>query len=238
MNKNLIHYFIIVCFCVQTSFYAQTNFSDLALTGKGDLVLVGEGVKLQPEAYNAYELMRNAALKEGISIQIISGYRSYERQKQIWNRKYAKFISKGMKPQKVNEKIIEYSTVPGTSRHHWGTEIDIIYRNAHVEKSYLTEDNYSGEGAYVKLKKWMDLNAERFGFYLVYTKKSTRKGFKYEPWHYSYKSLSKRFLKYFLKMDVQSLMNNKAIHGSEFFSDDFVKKYVSENILDINPKLK
>ena len=238
MNKNFIHYFIIVCFCVQTSFYAQTNFSDFALIGKGDLVLVGEDIKLQPEAYKAYEAMRSAALKEGISIQIISGYRSFGRQKQIWNRKYAKFISKGMKPQKVNEKIIEYSTIPGTSRHHWGTEIDIIDRNAHLEKSYLTEDNFSGEGAYVKLKKWMDLNAEKFGFYLVYTKKSTRKGFKYEPWHYSYKNLSKRCLKYFLKMDLQLLMNNKAIDGSEFFSDDFVEKYVSENILDINPKLK
>lgn len=238
MIKSFSHYFVIVCLCVQSSFYAQTSFSNLALTGKGDLALVGEGIKLQPETYEAYEVMRKAALKDGISIQIISGYRSFERQKQIWNRKYAKFISKGMKPQKANEKIIEYSTIPGTSRHHWGTEIDIIDRNAHVTKAYLIEENFSDEGAYAKLKKWMDLNAEKFGFYLVYTKKSTRKGFKYEPWHYSYKGLSKRCLKYFLEIDLQLLMRNKAIHGSEFFSDDFVQKYVSENILDINPKLK
>ena len=238
MKRNLIYCFIFIFCSFQTIAYAQLSYSELALTGRGDLKLVGDEVKLQPSVYNAYLKMREAALKEGVSIQIVSGYRSFDRQKQIWNRKYVKFISKGMKPQNAIDEIIKYSTIPGTSRHHWGTDIDIIDNNVAVKGGYLTEENYSDDGAYVKLKKWMDLNSERFGFYIVYTDNITRKGFKHEPWHYSYKELSYSCLSSFLKIDLLLLLRNLDIKGQVFFTNDFIEKYLNEYVSDINPILK
>ncbi|MFD1294413.1 M15 family metallopeptidase [Lutibacter holmesii] len=238
MSKNCTFFYFFMLLFVCKNLYAQTNVSQLALTGKGDMALVGDEVELQPQVYKAFKAMQSAALKDGIAIQIISGYRSFERQQQIWNRKYAKYVSLGLEPQEAIKKIIEYSTIPGTSRHHWGTEIDIIDGNMKVEKSYLIEKNYSEGGAYLKLKKWMDLHSERFGFYIVYTNNPERKGFKYEPWHFSYKDLSDKLLEEFLRLDLQTELKNKSIHGSEYFSAEFLEKYLNENILDINPNLK
>ena len=217
---------------------SQINYSVTALTGKGDLILVGEENKLQPEVYEAFTKMKNAALKEGISIEIASGYRSFKRQNSIWNRKYNSYILEGLVPKNAIDKIIEYSTLPGTSRHHWGTEIDIIDGSKKQPKDVLLTSNYEKGGVYFKLKQWMDKNATKFGFYLVYTNKSNRKGFKYEPWHFSYKKIAKPMLAQFINIDFSSFINSDILEGYNSITPHFIKKYTNENILDINPKLK
>ena len=123
----MIRYFL-CCFLLMLNFkvLSQNQFSPKALTGRGDLALVGSSFKLQKEAFDAFQDMKKAALKEGITIKIVSGYRSFNRQKNIWNRKYNLYISQGLVPNEALQKIIEYSTLPGSSRHHWGTDIDII----------------------------------------------------------------------------------------------------------------
>jgi len=75
-------------------------------------------------------------------------------------------------------------------------------------------------------------------FFLVYDNNPERKGFKYEPWHYSYKSISKPMLKEFLAVDFVIFLHNNDIAGSYLLSGDFLKKYISEQILDINLNLK
>ena len=65
-----------------------------------------------------------------------------------------------------------------------------------------------------------------------------RKGFKHEPWHFSYAPVSKKMLSLFLKSDLKKLIQKSEINGSEYFTDDFIEKYKSEYILDINPYLK
>ena len=62
-------------------FFCQDRYSEFALTGRGDLELVGDSYKLQKETYNAFIKMQQVALREGISIQIVSSYRSYNHQK-------------------------------------------------------------------------------------------------------------------------------------------------------------
>jgi len=79
---------------------------------------------------------------------------------------------------------------------------------------------------------------DSFGFYLVYTNDIDRKGFKYEPWHYSYAPLSKPFLKEYLKINLDSLFKDKKILGKEYFTEEFIKNYLKDYILDISPKLK
>ena len=119
------------------------------------------------------------------------------------------------------KKIIEYSTIPGTSRHHWGTDIDIIDANPMIQKNVLDPEKFKDGGPYFKLRNWLEKNAHSYGFYIVYTNDENRKGFKYEPWHYSYKSISKSMLQEFLKIDLIKLFENEDILGKEYLDTIF-----------------
>jgi len=234
----MLRYFL-CCFFLVLNFkgFSQNQFSVKALTGRGDLALVGTSFKLQKEAFDAFQEMKKAALKEGITIKIVSGYRSFNRQKKIWNRKYNLYISQGLVPNKALQKIIQYSTLPGMSRHHWGTDIEIIDTSVKAPNNLLVESNYDSKGAYFELKKWMDINSKSFGFYLVYTKNTERKGFKYEPWHFTYKPLSRPMLNALKKIDLIAFYKNLELDGNQYLTKEFLVKYTSENVLDINLSL-
>ncbi|MAJ38457.1 MAG: D-alanyl-D-alanine carboxypeptidase [Flavobacteriaceae bacterium] len=196
-------------------------------------------VQLLRKAFEAYTQMQKAALKEGISIESVSSYRSFARQKAIFERKYVRFTQNdGLSPQAAFEKIIEYSTIPGTSRHHWGTEIDIIDSSKPRIGDVLVEEKFHNNGPYVKLKKWMDVNAKNYGFYLVYTNDINRKGFNYEPWHYSFKELSKPMLDNYLSYDLKSVLRKANFKGADLLSEDLIERYIQEHIKDINPELR
>jgi len=237
--KNLKHILFLIVFLIFNSIesHSQSTIPTEELLGKGTPTLFGNGYKIRKEAYDSFLKLQAEALKEGITIAAVSSYRNFDHQKRIWNRKYKKFTSQGLSPQESIEKIIEYSTIPGTSRHHWGTDIDIYDTNVKQPTGILQTKNYHGNGVYCKLKDWMDTNAERFGFFLVYTDRYYRKGFKYEPWHYSYKPLSKLYLEDYRKLDISKLLKLEGLLGSEYFDATFINKYITENILDINPEL-
>ncbi|HMR43740.1 MAG TPA: M15 family metallopeptidase, partial [Saprospiraceae bacterium] len=88
---------------------------------------------LRKDAYEAFLKMREAALKDGIELKILSATRNFNRQKTIWEAKWNgsrlvenQDLSKTIpNPEKRALKILEYSSMPGTSRHHWGTDIDL-----------------------------------------------------------------------------------------------------------------
>ena len=71
----------------------------------------------------------------------------------------------------------------------------------------------------------MDANANDFGFYLVYTNTKQRKGFKYEPWHYSYKPLSKSYLNAYRKLNLKNIVTSENLMGSDHFSEAFINSY-------------
>ncbi|MFK5879428.1 MAG: M15 family metallopeptidase [Flavobacteriaceae bacterium] len=217
---------------------ADKEYSLKELIGKGTPTFYGDGYQLQKEAHESFLKMQEAALSDGINIEVVSSYRSYEHQTSIWTRKYNRFIADSLSPMNAIKKIIEYSTIPGTSRHHWGTDIDIIDANVERPESVLQTFHFENNGIFVNLKKWMDTNANKFGFYLVYTNDNDRKGFKYEPWHYSYKAISKEMLTQYQKIDIQELLKKDKLVGSDFFTDEFISNYINNNILDINPELK
>ncbi|MBQ4822272.1 M15 family metallopeptidase [Aquimarina sp. MMG016] len=215
----------------------QSQFSKDDLMGKSDPTLYGHGYKLQKEVYEAFLKMKAEAAKSGIKIKVVSSYRNYAHQNRIWERKYKKFTSEGLSPIQVIKKIVEYSTIPGTSRHHWGTDLDIVDGNPPQPKGLLLEKNFENNGPFCKFKEWMDKHAESFGFYLVYTDMKDRKGFKYEPWHYSYASLSIPMLKEYQKLDIKTELQKAKLMGSSHFTEDFIQQYIKENIFDINPQL-
>lgn len=217
---------------------AQEKYSEEILIGKGNPELFGDGIGLQDQAYKAFLEMQAAAKKDGISIRVVSGYRNYSRQKAIYERKYNLYTKDGLTPEAAIEKIIRYSTIPGTSRHHWGTDIDIIDGSKKVTGDVLVPSKFHGEGPFCKLKEWMDKNASDYGFYIVYTDNPNRKGFKYEPWHYSYQPISKPMLDAYLKLDIIEILKSDNLLGSESLTPEFMNTYIENNVSDINPALK
>ncbi|MFC4636250.1 M15 family metallopeptidase [Dokdonia ponticola] len=216
----------------------ETQISQDELLGKGNPLLTsGTGYRLRPEAATAFERLKTAALQDKIQVKVISSYRDYAHQNRIWERKYNRFRESGLSPTDSIKKIIEYSTIPGTSRHHWGTDIDLIDGTPKVTGDVLVPSKFYGTGPFCKFKEWMDKHANSFGFYLVYTDTLGRKGFKHEPWHYSYAPLSIPYLKKYKELDIKTRLQENKLLGSAHLTTPFINSYIKENILDINPYL-
>lgn len=215
----------------------EEEYSLVELMGKTTIDLYGDGYQLRKEAHEAFVAMKRAAYSSGIDLKIVSSYRSFDRQQVIFERKFQKYSDEGMAPIDAINKIIEYSTIPGTSRHHWGTDIDVIDGYRKVDGDVLVPSKYGEGQPFADFKKWMDENSEKFGFYLVYTDTPKRRGFKYEPWHYSYAPLSIPMLETYRSKNIMQIYKKEDFLGSEYFTSGFLRTYITDNILDINPKL-
>ncbi|MEZ4935455.1 MAG: M15 family metallopeptidase [Saprospiraceae bacterium] len=147
----------------------------------------GDAYFLRKETYESFKKMWTAAKADGIELRIISATRNFDRQKSIWEAKWtgARKIENGANasvkypdPKTRALKILEYSSMPGTSRHHWGTDMDIN-----------DLDNYTFEhGKGKEVYDWMVANAARFGFCQPYSPKGEQRpnGYNEEKWHWSY----------------------------------------------------
>ena len=215
----------------------EVTFTEEELTGRIDPDLYGEGIQLRKEAHDAFVEMKKAAYQDGIDIKVVSSYRGYERQRTIFERKYVLFTEEGLEPLEAVDKIIEYSTIPGTSRHHWGTDADLIDASKPTEGDVLVAEKFGPGGPFEDFKNWMDQHSEKYGFYLVYTDNPKRRGFKYEPWHYSYAPLSIPMLAAFRKMNIMKILQQDDFLGAEDLTAGFIRTYITDNILDINPDL-
>jgi zinc D-Ala-D-Ala carboxypeptidase len=141
-------------------------------------------VYLHTEAYQAFKKMHAAAMKEGIRLVVVSGTRSFYDQKIIWEHKWnsSRFAGASNGPDRAKS-ILRYSSVPGTSRHHWGTDMDLNSLSSAYYKS--------AQG--IKMYTWMTRNAHKFGFYQPFNADRSS-GYQEEKWHWSYVPLSKNYL--------------------------------------------
>lgn len=177
---------------------------------------------LLAEAAEAFEKMAAAAANDKVSLKIVSGFRSFVRQKQIWEDKFLGIRLVNSKnlaqvfpdtPEKRVIQILLYSAAPGTSRHHWGTDLDI--------NSVWPEDFESPEGRKVHL--WLKENAYHFGFFQPYTAGRSG-GYQEEKWHWSYKPISEKIL-----IEFQTHITRKHLtgfKGAESLPRDFFQEYV------------
>jgi D-alanyl-D-alanine carboxypeptidase len=156
---------------------------------------------LRKDTYTKFIEMYDAAKKEGVTLRIISGTRNFDDQKRKWSEKWEKFSRLGDSISIMKE-ILLFSSMPGTSRHHWGTDIDI---NS-VEVSYFQ----GGQGE--KVYKWLNENAIKYGFCQVYDDKkiTKRTGYELEKWHWSYMPLSSKYLKRYNELINYSMINGFA----------------------------
>lgn len=220
-----------------------TNQEDLTfsvdeLMGKANPKMYGNGYKLRKEVHESLVKLTAAAKNDGFSPYVVSSYRNYNHQKRIWDNKYIKYTrEQKLSPEKAIEKIIAYSTIPGTSRHHWGTDFDIIDGAKGVANNPLNERHFNKGGVYHEFKLWMNKHAEDFGFYEVYTNAKDRKGFKYEPWHFSYLPTSCEMLREYIDKGVIQIIQSSDIQGAKHITAEFLERYYNENVLDINAEL-
>lgn len=125
---------------------------------------------MRKEAADALEALFSSANKQGVSLGAVSGYRSFETQKQL----YASYV----KAQGEVE-ARKYSAVAGHSEHQTGLAMDVSGSNGKCAAS----DCFAGTAE----AKWLEINASQYGFIIRYPKgKEAITGYNYEPWHIRY----------------------------------------------------
>jgi D-alanyl-D-alanine carboxypeptidase len=192
-----------------------------------------EAMYLRKEAIASFVKMYDAAKKEGVNLKIISATRNFNEQKSIWEAKWngSRLVNGKNLSQTINDPIeraktiLRYSSMPGTSRHHWGTDMDL---NS-LENAYFT----SAEGK--KVYDWLKKNAAQFGFCQPYSVKNETRpnGYEEEKWHWSYTPLSIVILKeYSKKINAENIAG---FAGSETAAKlNIIENYVK----GINPECR
>ena len=178
---------------------------------------------LRKVVYKAFLEMREAAEKEGIRLKITSAGRSFADQKGIWEAKWKARRKKFGSDKATAENILKYSAMPGMSRHHWGTDIDLNNKN----DSYWTTEKGKKEYA------WLVKNAPKFGFCQTYTPKNEQRpeGYNEEKWHWSYMPLASQFLQAF-----KTQISYADIQGFSGANTAEELRTIEKYVLGINPE--
>ena len=164
----------------------------------------------------AFERMQAAAAADGVALRVLSATRTFADQRQIWERKWK--TSKETDPEKRALRIMTYSSMPGTSRHHWGTDLDL---NSFSPRWF--EGTAEGRSVYA----WLLKRASEFGFCQPYSAKGPQRatGYSEEKWHWSYQPWSSAFLRqYGEKIQVADLtgFSGSGVAGQVRSIEDYV----------------
>ena len=165
------------------------------------LILVGRGPhRLTAATAAAFNDMQVAAAYEGFNLQAASSWRGFERQLAIWNGKWRgerPLLDADNQPLDALQlddmerlhAILRWSALPGTSRHHWGTDLDIYDPDCLPVGTRLALEpwEYEAGGWFADLGEWLGDHMADFGFFLPYAKPlDAAQGVAYEPWHISF----------------------------------------------------
>jgi LAS superfamily LD-carboxypeptidase LdcB len=173
------------------------------LLDTGQLARYEGSVHLHQRVIEPLRALVAAAAQDSIELRVCSGHRSFERQLGIWNRKatggqalrdsYGRPIdATTLPPDALIDAILRWSALPGASRHHWGTDMD-VYDAGAVAPGYepeLTEEESATR--FHDLHQWLDTHMHAFGFYRPYARDLG--GVAPEPWHLSYAPVATGYL--------------------------------------------
>ena len=172
----------------------------LELTGRARSHIVQRddlGAAVHVDVLEPFLALKAAAADDGIELQIVSGFRDFDAQLRIWNMKYRGErplydqagnvrVHASLDATQLIEGILCWSALPGASRHHWGTDIDVIDA-ASMPPEYrvrLLPEEFAPHGVFHRLGVWLDENLARYGFFRPYDE--YRGGVYPEPWHLSH----------------------------------------------------
>ncbi len=197
-----------------------------------------EGTKflVHKQMLSDFRKLQNDATRDGFDLQIVSAFRDHARQLLIWNKK-----ASGEKSVQDNDgnqidvkaisefdlmlSILRWSALPGTSRHHWGSDIDIFDGRKQLrDEVQLTPSECEGNGASADLHQWLDIkiqNESSYGFFRPY--RDDLGGVAAERWHLSYYPVSRRMIGNY----TFSLFKNN-IESSEILLKDSVLEHANE----------
>lgn len=144
-----------------------------------------------------FQSLRRAAAADGFDVRAHSSFRDFSRQLTIWNEKFsgarpmydaqgARIEAGRLSAAERVHAILLWSALPGASRHHWGTDVDLIDARA-TPPGYevqLTTGEFSPGGPFAALAGWLEANAARFGFFRPF--RGVISGVRPEPWHFSF----------------------------------------------------
>lgn len=180
------------------------SLNSLEVTGRADThvrELAAPGCVLHARAGEAFIAMRDAARTAGIDLDVVSAFRDFNRQVAIWTAKFdgrrplldaagLEISRTGLYESALIDAILNWSALPGASRHHWGSELDVFDAAAVPAggKPQLIPQEFSPGGCFEPLAGWLDSNMRRFGFFRPYS--TYRGGVQPEPWHLSYAAVS------------------------------------------------
>lgn len=213
---------------------SKVVFSEAMLTGKSEAHLLplcaASHHKLQANTLSAFTALQQDAAKAGFNLQPASSFRSFARQQQIWN---AKFNGQ----RKVHDDnghsldltcfndwekcqmILRWSALPGASRHHWGTEID-IYDPALLpigQALQLEPWEYEVGGYFYDLWQWLLKNIPNFDFILPFQSASKLEVGR-EPWHLSYQPIAEQLQQQFCPEMLLRSWQTEEISGKTVLS--------------------
>ncbi len=175
------------------------------LTGQSEdhLVVWDEkrGIKIHRDAEGPLRKMAEFAGLAGLQLEVASGFRSFSAQLKIWNEKatgkrplldekghpldFARLTS-----EQIVFAILRWSALPGASRHHWGSDID-VYDPKAMPQGYqlrLVPEETEKGGMFAPLHEWLDWEMKNFQFFRPYDK--DRGGVSPERWHLSFAPVS------------------------------------------------
>lgn len=213
------------------------RFSPQELTGRtrGHIVELQEPrCSLHRAVVEPFLRMRAAAAADGIDLVPISSFRDFDRQLAIWNGKHRgerelRAIDGSLLDARTMDEaarvaaILHWSALPGASRHHWGTDMDVVDARAMPEgyRPQLVPTEFAPDGVFARLEQWLARNAPVHGFYRPYA--TWRGGVQPEPWHISYAPVADVALGQF---SVQAL--REALDAADVEARDVVEQLLPE----------
>lgn len=176
--------------------------------GTPDLVEFQKGYFVHKDIVADLECLCSLARDCGFSLRLESAYRPFERQLSIWNRKareelalldeFGRPMERPQDEEKLMFAILTWSALPGASRHHLGTDLDVVDANACPEGYEVELTPEESTGMFGKFHEFLDSRfaaGDAFGFNRVFV--PGRGKIKPELWHIAHLPTSRRLLENF-----------------------------------------
>jgi LAS superfamily LD-carboxypeptidase LdcB len=191
---------------------------------------------VHPEMLSALIALRNQARDAGFLLEMTSAFRGFDQQLSIWNAKArgerTLFSDQGLpleyatlSPKEIVFAILRWSALPGSSRHHWGTDIDVFDKSRMPEdyKVQLLPQETEPGGIFGEFHIWLDKNLEHFDFFRPY--EIDKGGIAPEKWHLSYKPVSDIYMKELTYKIVEDTIIEADIEFKSIILDELPEIY-------------